>query len=35
MKHYHGTWTYQGRKYLTLREALLAAWAGREGGYAG
>ena len=26
MKYYHGRWFYQGRKYTTLRAALLAAW---------
>lgn len=30
MKHYHGTWSYQGKEYPTLRAALLAAWARRR-----
>lgn len=30
MKHYHGTWAYQGREYATLRAALLAAWPRRR-----
>lgn len=26
MKYHHGTWSYQGKTYPTLWEALLAAW---------
>lgn len=35
MKHYHGTWTYQGKTYATLRAALRAVWLRKERGYAG
>lgn len=30
MKYHHGTWSYKGKTYPTLRAALLAAWKRRE-----
>lgn len=26
MKHYHGVWSYRGKVYTTLREALADIW---------